>query len=474
MSFDPVPFNIFGSTGGGKSTQFSSEIARNIYYAYSESADRVGAFDFPGLTLFADGSSLGVNRGGYVFGGVLYKINGTTLYSVSSGGVFTTVGTVGAGTDRATWCDDGEHLLFVVSGTVYKYDGATLSTVTVQAVISNPSSITYIDGRFIVTGDDGLFGNSEARDPDTWSALDYNEEGSKSDPLVRAYLFNQLIYMMGSSSIVPWYYSGSGNPPFDRQNTALVNVGLAGVDAVTNSKAEMFWLGDDRKFYHAVGASFEPISSPYIAKIVKDFETVSDCALSFFTTEGQDFLLAAFPTENKTYLYSVTLKYWVVLASGTSDPGDAWYGVSVINCYGKELVFDYRHGSIYELDSDAYTDDGDARLRVRVFPVFTGKMLRAPGKRIIVGRITFNMQRGVGLESGQGSDPVIMCQMSNDGGHTWGDETFVSIGQIGEYISLVDYYDFSTGYEIRVKVKCSDPVYFAMFDGIAYAKVAGY
>ena len=38
---------------------------------------------------------------------------------------------------------------------------------------------------------------------------------------------------------------------------------------------------------------------------------------------------------------------------------------------------------------------------------------------------------GVGLQVGQGFDPQVMLRYSNDGGFTWSNEYWVSIGKVG-------------------------------------------
>lgn len=44
-----------------------------------------------------------------------------------------------------------------------------------------------------------------------------------------------------------------------------------------------------------------------------------------------------------------------------------------------------------------------------------------------------DLEAGVGLTTGQGSDPQIMLRWSDDGGHTWSDEHWVSAGARGQY-----------------------------------------
>ena len=159
-----VPFDITVATGGDKSKQFSSEGSRNVYFSIAETNNRKGAHDFPGLKLVSSGS--GADRGDHVMSGVRYLINGTSLVSEISNGTRTTIGAI-AGTDRATFADDGANLYLVANSTIYKYDGSTLSTVT-QSVVTNPSSIDYINKQFIISGDGGLFATSDAGDGDTY------------------------------------------------------------------------------------------------------------------------------------------------------------------------------------------------------------------------------------------------------------------------------------------------------------------
>ena len=62
--------------------------------------------------------------------------------------------------------------------------------------------------------------------------------------------------------------------------------------------------------------------------------------------------------------------------------------------------------------------------------VWTGANLRVTkGKdRMFHHRFQLTLESGVGLVSGQGSDPQIMLRYSNDNGHTWSDELWGSAG----------------------------------------------
>lgn len=465
-----VPFKFTGQSGTHKAKQFSSEKTQNMYLDFSESAARQGAHDFPGLKLFANGG--GADRGWHEMAGVLYVAQGTALYRVEAGGGLTSLGSV-PGNDRAIFADDGTNLYFVANGALYKYNGTSISTVS-QSVIGSPSWVAYINKQFILGGDGQTYAVSNVGDGNTWNALNVQDAEVSPDDLIRGYVFTQLVYMLGAKSTEPHYNSGVGNPPFDRQDTALVNVGIAGKHAVTNTDSFMYFLGDDRKFYQVIGASSRPIPSANVSDDVDAFSVVSDCIASSVTVHGQNFVLFSFPTASKTYLYSETYNYWVDVASGTDLPTGRWRGNSVRNCYGKALAVDYATGDIYELDKNTFTDNSEARLRIRELPSFTGALINRPGSRITVGRVKFNMQVGVGLATGQGSDPVIMCQLSPDGGETWRAERQVSIGVAGNYTQSVSFDDFCTGYEVKCRVLFTDPVLLSIFDGVVELEAAGY
>lgn len=464
-----IPFQIAGTIGTHKSEQYSKELSRNLYIDQSESAGRQGVHDFPGLKLLAAGTT--GNRGAHVLGDTLYIVNGGSLYRVSAGFSVSLIGTIG-GSERCIFSDDGTNLYIVFNNVIKRWDGSSLSTVS-QSVINSPNSIAYLNKQFIIGGASGLFAVSDVGDGETYNALNYAEAETQPDSLVRVYVFNQLLYLFGSRTVEQWYNTGQGNPPFARRDTSLVNVGLAGKHAVTNTDQFLYWLGDDLKVYQCVGASARAISTTGIAHIIESLTVASDCVASSFVHDGQDFVLFKFPAVGAALVYSETFGYWFELSSGVKHDRQSWYGEQVIRCYGKNLSFDYRNGNVYELDADTYTDNGDARLRYRVLPPFTAKLGRMSGQ-ITVTRVRLNMEVGEGMATGQGSTPYLMAEFSPDGGKTWGAQTFTSIGQLGEYRKAVDIYDFCTGYEVRLRIGFTEPCHISMFDGEVDFVEAGY
>lgn len=81
-------------------------------------------------------------------------------------------------------------------------------------------------------------------------------------------------------------------------------------------------------------------------------------------------------------------------------------------------------------------------------------------KWLFINRLEFVMQTGVGLVTGQGSDPKVMVRLSRDGGFTWGPEMLLSVGAIGQYNWRVFTTRLGRARNPVVEVSCSDPVPF--------------
>jgi len=101
-----------------------------------------------------------------------------------------------------------------------------------------------------------------------------------------------------------------------------------------------------------------------------------------------------------------------------------------------------------------------AVLQVDVFVgiISAGALLKA--QRISINMLRVEMAVGYGLETGQGSNPVIRLRMSRDGGLQFGDWQNIEVGKTGEYSKRViarRLGQFKPPYVIA-EISISDPV----------------
>jgi hypothetical protein len=130
---------------------------------------------------------------------------------------------------------------------------------------------------------------------------------------------------------------------------------------------------------------------------------------------------------------------------------------------GVHLVGDYVNGKVFTLNDDYYSDNTVEITRLRSSPHMGSGM-----KRIFCKSLQLDMEVGVGLVSGQGSDPQVMLDWSDDGGHTWSDEAWTSaggqVGGIGEYSTRVLWRRLGSFRDRIFRFKITDPVKVTILD----------
>lgn len=77
---------------------------------------------------------------------------------------------------------------------------------------------------------------------------------------------------------------------------------------------------------------------------------------------------------------------------------------------------------------------------------------------LFFSKFQLDCETGVGLNSGQGSDPQVMLSWSDDGGHTWSEEQWMSAGKIGEYKRRVIWRRLGRSRDRVWRIVVSDPV----------------
>ena len=113
---------------------------------------------------------------------------------------------------------------------------------------------------------------------------------------------------------------------------------------------------------------------------------------------------------------------------------------------------DYENGKLYKIDPDEYTDDGKAIAREFV------SRHQSVGDFTHMPELWIEMESGVGLQAGQGTDPQIMMQISRDGGHTWGNELWRSFGRVGQYAFRAVWRRLGRSRDWVFKFRVTDPV----------------
>jgi len=105
------------------------------------------------------------------------------------------------------------------------------------------------------------------------------------------------------------------------------------------------------------------------------------------------------------------------------------------------------------MSQNYYSDNGD-----EIFCQRTFTHLHDENKRFIVNELQVDFEAGVGLTTGQGSNPVALLETSNDGGKTWSQPYSASIGAIGKFKTRAVWRRLGQFDLFTARITITDPV----------------
>lgn len=464
-----VPINITGGTYKHKSLPLSAQVTRNFWPQKQEEDSEKSPYvleSFYGQLLFGTVAG-GVDRGAFTHKDILYKVTGTHLYTVSSAGVHTSKGSI-AGSGRCIFAPIGDYLAISADSVRYLYDGATVAVIT-DGDLEAGDSVAHLNNQILFDGTGGRFCTSDVGAATSINALNYATAESSADNLQRIFVHNQTAYMIGTETTEPWWNSGVGSPPYDRIENGIIQIGTQAIYSAANNKNYLYLLGHDKQVY-AISSpgNATVVSNPALAREIANYTTTSDAIGWCMTLNSQDFYVLTFPTENKTFIYPEGGQ-WFEWSSGVL--GGRNIANSYVYAFSKHLVADYANGNIYELTEDAYDENGSRIVRVRDTGPIHGGLINKPGKTLTMNRFELIMETGVGLISGQGSNPVVMLSFSDDGGFTFSNEMWGTIGTMANKQWKVEWNALGS-FESRImRVSISDPVHCCIYSAGADIEV---
>jgi len=424
----------------------SAQTTKNWYPEINAEASVVLSLQpFPGAKMFSAGT--GVDRGMTVWGNQLYKVTFNNLYRIDAQGLSTNIGTI-LGTGRCTFPRSSEKMVIVTSGKAYQYDGTTLAEIT-DADLEQPDYGAYLNQQWIYQGSGSRFAVSDAAQPEQINALNYAAAESEGDDLVRPYVFNQELYLFGDSTIERWFNSGVGQPPFDRIEGGIIQVGLGAANSVAHNDQYIYFLGDDRFVYQMVGSQIRSISTIPLASQYADYSEVSDAVGFCFYYQGQQFYQLS--VAGQTWCYNQNAGGWFELTYGIKEKAQPI--TDTVNCYGKLLAA--QGGNVLEIDRKTNTFNGEPIVRERVSGLISGELLGADavGRQLFMSRLELIIKGVPALDA----TPKIMLSYSDDGGYTFSNERILTCGALGNYTFQAVTTQLGVFYNRVIKIRISDP-----------------
>jgi hypothetical protein len=413
---------------------------------------------WPGLIRFATTAG-GKVRGLHQFNEFLYVVGDTAIYRLDASAVIVSCGAIPSG-GPVSIADNGAQVVVVMPET----GQAWVITGTTMAAISDPdfpgaSSVTVLDGFGVFSRPDTTqFFLSDLLDLTAYDALQFASAEGSPDNLVRGLRVGRILWLFGEKTIEFWSNTGASPFPFQRISGESIERGCGARDSVAVHELTPFWLGENRLVYRGEGGRATPISTPAMAQAVSGYASVADARGEIIEIESHTFYVLTFPTatadRGATWAYNIGTGLWNEVASEGEVYRGMWRGGAVTRFSGAVIAGDITDGRLYVVDPTAYTEDGDTIVRT-----FTGVPQHKEGKRLFPTRLMLDMETGVGLASGQGSDPKVWLSISDDGGKTfdhavmWGD-----VGRMGKFRCRVEWRRLGAADNVVFQIGFSDPI----------------
>jgi hypothetical protein len=457
-----------------QSVRFADQRCMNWYVENIEVGDetfQTALYPTPGVTSFATATESPV-RGMIEQNGRCFAAIGQTLYEVKTDGTLTTVGTIANDTNPATFAAnvDAANEIFLTSAE--KGYVITLTTVAsvAEALDSGGSSLNvsqgeFLDGYFLgLDTDNSTLKISDLNDGTTWPASQVAQRTAGGDKWQAIVVAHRDIWLFGQQTTEVWYNAGTSPFPFAPIPGAFLEEGIVAPFSAQRFGNTVVWLGSSEEgvgvVYMANGYVPQRISTHAVEFAIQGYArdgiAISDAVAFTYQEDGHVFYVLNFPTAKATWVYDGTTQLWHERGTWNPDKVEykAWRPQYHAYAFNKHLVGDRELGTIYEMGIDKFTDaDGGPIRRLRRSP-----HLSVDDDWLFYHSFQVILETGQGLSSGQGSDPQLMLRWSNNGGKTWGNEHWVSSGEIGEYGTRALWRRLGRGYNRVFEVAVTDPV----------------
>jgi len=174
--------------------------------------------------------------------------------------------------------------------------------------------VVYLDGTYYVMTPQGTIHGSEINDPFTWSAL--NVISVQSEPDLGVALARQLNLIVAFGEYSTEFFYDAANPtgsPLLPYTSAFLEMGCASGDSLAQAENTIYFIGKakqkGRSVYQLVGTQPQPISTPYIDRILMADDLVNIKAY-FIKITGHGFYVLTLPTSQLTLVYDVSTGMW--------------------------------------------------------------------------------------------------------------------------------------------------------------------
>jgi hypothetical protein len=328
--------------------------------------------------------------------------------------------------------------------------------------ITNPNfypaaTVSFFDGYFIFDrmGTNEFF-LSNLYDGTTFNGLDFASAESQPDFVTGTVQNLQLLFVICQEHLELWYDAGAFPFPFQRYTGAGISYGCLLPQTIIKQDGAIFFLGTDKIFYRLQSTVPIRVSTHAMEHIIAQDSNIAEAYCFTFTLEGHKFVVLQLPASQRTLIFDISTNRWAERESWDQNnlTLGQWRPTTAFRAFNNTYLGDGFNEKVNLLDWTTYAELGNT-IRGLAYSI----PYHQDRKRLFVSRFELDIQAGVGLASGYGSDPQIMLGWSVDGANTFKPLQFWrSMGKLGQYLQRLRWLRMGQGRQFVFVISCTDPV----------------
>jgi hypothetical protein len=276
------------------------------------------------------------------------------------------------------------------------------------------------------------------------------------------------IWVFGSQSSSVLYHnvdtSNASAFPFVSNPNVFITQGIAAAYSAAVLKGAPIWLGQGMggggTVYWANGYTPTRVSTHAMETVLAGYSTLTDARAIVYEERGHSFYQLTFPTANAVWTFDASTGFWHERGEWNGWSYDALPIIGHVFANSLHLVGSPDSGVIYQMDKSILTDtQGRGQRWLRRCPHVANMH-----QHMVIDSFELLMEVGLGLPSGQGSNPMIGLMCSRDGGQTWGINRTKSAGRTGEFGTRLNWKKLGWGDDFVFELTGSDPIPWRLID----------
>jgi hypothetical protein len=384
----------------------------------------------PGLENYAtvgDGPIRALHRKSGLFDDGAIILSDETVYKLSTSSAVTAFTGSIPGRERVSIAsgrdaDQNDVVRIANDLRLYKVTGTTTTAEDFPAVgeSDGATSIAYIRGFWIAIKTDTQQAYYLVPGDTDWTALSFASAEYQPDKLIAVMILGDQIWFLGAATTEVWALTGQASPAIQPYGGLNFDIGCRARDSAVVVGSSLIWVGNDCSVYLSNGGVPKPISDNGLAEQIRRTNPLYLRAWGYVLDQHVYYLLTL---EDETWIYDGSTGFWNPANSKGYNYFRAHIGSDVS---GLALAADAlpNNPQIWRVNPDALTDADDEIERLAT------AFLEWKGPRTRCANVSLLCELG---NTGQGEAPQIGMRWSDDGGKTFSDWLFRSIGRVGEY-----------------------------------------